>query len=190
MKKLISSLLLSTVLFSANAAQAKEVEGVNYDNKITVSGKKLSFIGAGIRTKWMFHVYTMGVYSESGACDKDKLVNNEEVKSILLVMLRGVSAQQMSSTIGEAFENQLPENAPAELKEKRNKFESLFKDKLEKGDHLQFDYIPGKGMTISQNGKVMGTIEGSDFSKVFFKIYFSAKPCCPELIKTVMECSK
>lgn len=195
MKKIAGVVLLSLFLFGLSpSVNAKEIEGVKYEKSINVEGKTLKFIGAGIRVKTIVivgvNVYTLGAYTESGICDKDKIINTEETKSLVLVMLRKVDANTMATTIGEAFDKQLSDNSPKELRDKRAKFEALFKEPLDKGNKINFDYTPGKGMSISQNGKLLGIIEGSDFAKVFFSIYFGPNNCCPNLLKSIMECGK
>src|SRR5512133_3464222 len=60
LKQLLAIGLLA--LASALPSQAAEVGGVKIDDAVTVEGKPLKLNGAGIRTKFVFKVYAMGLY--------------------------------------------------------------------------------------------------------------------------------
>ena len=46
----------------------------------------------------------------------------------------------------------------------------------EKGDKMSITYVAGQGVTVNVKGKDKGTIEGADFAKVMFTIFFGPKP--------------
>lgn len=189
MRKLLA--LVVAVVCVPMFAKGVTVEGSKYPATITVEGKNLKLIGAGLREKWFFDVYTMGAYSESGSCNLSEIVNKTEVKYLRLDMKRDVSAEKMSSSIGESFEEHMPKNAPAKLKQQRKTFESLFKNECTEGTVLEFVYIPGKGTTLKQNGKELGPpLEGDGFQKVLWDIYFSKNTCCDGLLEQIQETCK
>jgi hypothetical protein len=172
-------------------AQAVEVEGKVFDKTETVEGKTLKLIGAGLREKWVFDVYALGAYTESGNCDVKSLISLDEAKYIRLEMLRNVDADKMASSIGEAFDKNMPEGASSTLVQQRKTFQSYFKEEAQKGQKLEFIYLPGKGMTLKQNGKTLGPpITGFDFTRVFWSLYFSDKTCCEDLKEQVLKTCK
>ncbi|RME24035.1 MAG: hypothetical protein D6806_10235 [Deltaproteobacteria bacterium] len=171
---------------------ALTVEGQNYPSQLTVEGKQLKLVGAGLREKWFFDVYTMGAYTESGSCDKARIIKDDEVKMLRINMLRDVSAEKMASTIGESFEEHMPKNADEKLKKQRRTFESYFKKECSEGTVLEFIYVPGKGTILKQNGKEMGPVlEGKAFQEVLWDIYFGKDTCCDDLIEQIIDgCKK
>jgi hypothetical protein len=186
MKKLIVILMCIAI-----PALAVEIEGKAFKKTETIEGKSLKFIGAGLREKWMFDVYAFGAYTESGKCDAKSLINTDEVKYIRLEMLRDVGAEKMANTIGDSFDKNMPAGATAELKGQRKTFQSYFKDEAKEGQKLEFIYVPGTGMTLKQNGKVMGPpLPGADFAKVFWSIYFSDNCADEDLKEQVLEMCK
>ena len=186
MKKILKLAVLFSLL--ASPVMAKEIEGIRFDFNHKIGDKKVQLIGAGVRSKWFFKVYALGAYTTSRVCDRKKIIMSDEPKSLVLFMLRDVNAEQMASSINESLTKEIPDNSP--LKEKRNAFTGLFKEKLLKGTKIVFDYLPGKGISVSQNGKNLGNIEGADFMQAFYKMYFEADGCCPELTKELLECEK
>ncbi|RLB53219.1 MAG: hypothetical protein DRI34_13715 [Deltaproteobacteria bacterium] len=169
-------------------ALALTVEGQSYPASLQIEGKTLKLVGAGLREKWFFDVYTMAAYSESGSCDRQRLIKDDEVKLLKLNMLRDVSAQKMASTIGESFEEHMPKTADAQLKAQRRTFESYFKKECSEGTVLEFMYVPGKGTLLKQNGEEMGPVlEGKAFQEVLWDIYFGKDTCCDDLIEQIEE---
>jgi hypothetical protein len=156
---------------------------------VTVEGKTLKLIGAGLREKWFVDVYTLGAYTESGACDPKALVSKDELKYFRIDMLRDVSAEKMSSTIGDSFEEHMPKNASAELKQQHKAFMAYFKDECKENTVLEFTYLPGTGTLLKQNGKQLGApLVGSEFARVLWDIYFGEDTCCSSLREQIFQC--
>lgn len=173
------------------AAPAVTVEGNHYAATVQVEGKSFKLIGAGLREKWWVDVYTLGAYSVSGSCQPSQIVAKDEPKYLRIDMERDVSAEKMSSTIGESFQEHMPANASAKLKQQRRTFESYFKDECTEGTKLEFIYLPGTGTILKQNGKRMGPpLEGVEFQRVLWDIYFGSDTCCDDLKEQILETCK
>jgi hypothetical protein len=184
-------LILAGVVLAALFVMGMTVEGNNYPSTLSIEGKDLKLIGAGLREKWFFDVYSMGAYSETGSCDTEAIIQNDEVKYLRLDMLRDVSAEKMSNTIGESFEEHMPKNASAELKAQHKTFMGYFKDECKKKTVIEFTYVPGTGTHLKQNGKEMGPVlAGADFARVLWDIYFGEDTCCSGLKDDILESCK
>jgi len=167
------------------------VEGNKYPVMVTIAGKTFKLVGAGLREKWWVDVYTMAAYSASGSCKPSEIINKDEAKYLRLDMKRDVSAEKMASTIGESFEEHMPEDASPELKKQRKTFESYFKSECTEGTRLEFIYLPGVGTVLKQNGKLMGpTLTGVAFHRVLWDIYFGKETCCEDLKEQILEVCK
>src|SRR5262245_13978360 len=94
---------LAAVLLLPVAARAKEVAGVNFPATVQAGGKTLTLNGAGLRTRFMFKVYAIGLYLEHPSTDARAILAADEVRRAELHMLRSVSAAEMAEAIGEAF---------------------------------------------------------------------------------------
>jgi hypothetical protein len=176
------ALVVTLLLAVPAAALALTVKGIPYPDGITVEGKALKLIGAGVREKWFMDVYVLAAYSESGSCKAEELVSADEPKYLRLDMLRDVSAERMGATIGNSFEEHMPKDASDELKAQRQTFQAYFKDECKKGTGLEFLYLPGVGTSLKQNGKSLGpTITGKAFADVLWDIYFGQNTCCGNL---------
>jgi hypothetical protein len=190
--QVLAAAAFAALIIAPALTWALTVEGNNYPDTVTVEGQSLKLVGAGLREKWFFNVYTLGAYSKSGTCGAGAQINNDEVKYIRIDMLRDVDAEKMASTLKEAFDNNTPQNASTALKNKVNTFVSYFKKECTKGTKLEFIYVPGRGTMLKQNGSEMGpVIEGKNFADVLWSCYFSPKTCCEDLKDQILKsCNK
>jgi hypothetical protein len=180
--------LLVLLLAVPAIAATVTVEGKDFPDTVTVEGKALKRVGAGLREKWMFNVYAMGAYSESGSCDTSAIIGKDEVKHLRLEMLRNVSGEKMGNTIGGSFREHMPANASDQLKAQSETFQGYFKDECSKGSVLEFTYVPGTGTLLRQNGKSLGApIPGSEFARILWDIYFGGNTCCKDLKKQILS---
>lgn len=186
-------LVVSALVLALPAtAPALTVKGKDYGPTMTVEGKTLKLVGAGVRKKWGFSVYAMGVYTESGACDPAKVVDTDELKLLKLDFLRDVSAEKFRTTIDESFDKHMPAGASDELKNQRATFVSTLQEDLAEGTTIELIYVPGKGTIAKIKGKQIGGVYGGrGFQRVLWDIYFGPKTCCEGLKEGVFEsCGK
>ena len=187
----LSAAALACALLAAPVAHALNVEGREFAPAVTVDGKALKLVGAGVREKWFFKVYAMAAYSTSGACSASSLVNADEPKYLRIEMLRSVDAAKMGSTIGEAFDEHMPKDASPALRSQRATFQGYFTKACSEGSVLEFLYDPAVGTTFRQNGQSMGSpLAGREFARVLWDIYFGTDSCCDTLKASVLRCGR
>ena len=179
--------LAMSLALGAGTAVAKEIEGVNYPDELNVGGHELKLVGVGLRTKWLFNVYTLGAYSKSGKKSGRALVRVNEPKFLWLKMMRGISAEKMNEAIDEGFEKNTPEAQLGQLKERIQTLKSYLPGTLKKGLDVGFTYRPGEGTLVTIGKTAKGTIAGADFAQGLFGIWFGRKPADKSLKKRVLE---
>jgi hypothetical protein len=103
-------LLCSLVAFPV---VAKDVEGTQVPDTVTLDGKTLRIIGAGIRNKWFFNVYVGALYAEKPTFNAANLIKSEQVKRMDLHLLRDVGKDKIVESIREGFEKQSKDQMPA-----------------------------------------------------------------------------
>ena len=173
-------------------ASAKIIKENNYPNVVQVGSTTLKLLGVGLREKWFLDIYTMGAYSESGACDVRILTSSDEIKYIRIDTLRDVSAGKIVKSLGKAFDKNMPTDVSEELKSQINIFLGYFKQDLAEQESIELIYVPGLGTTLKTNGKQQGLITpGKAFSDVLWSAYFSSRTCCRSLREQILsDCSK
>jgi Chalcone isomerase-like len=175
--KLLGAALIGITLLAAGA-QAAEVEGVKLPETISMAGQNLVLNGAGVRTRAIFKVYVAALYLPKKATTSKDVIGQKGPKRMALTMMRDLT----SSEFGQALLKGIKENAPpAEIQRQGISLVQLGQmfgtmAGLKKGDVVNVDSIPGKGMLVSVNGKSVGEITDEDFYSALLKIWFGDKP--------------
>jgi hypothetical protein len=147
----INKILLSLIitLSMVTPASAITVKGAKFNRRDYAQDKAVKLVGAGLRVKYFFDVYSIGFYTESGECNRQDLIYSKEAKKIKIVLLRDIERKRFMGTIVEVFNQQVPNNSSQLLKDQVQKFYALLfqgQEKVHKGDTYVFDYIPNKGL--------------------------------------------
>jgi Chalcone isomerase-like len=170
---------------------AAEVAGVKLEDKITIApnAPELVLNGAGVRTRLVIKVYVARLYlTEKKTAAADVLALGGP-KRMLLVMLRDVTAQQMSDAVNEGFE---ANNPPADQECYKGSLGELVSamsafGQVKKGDTLAFEYVPDTGTRVLLNGVPQGkSIAGPDFYRALLRVWLGEKPVDGELKKALL----
>lgn len=172
--KILASVIAAFVLV-ALPASAKEFKGVKLPDTTTVDGQELQLQGMGLRKKWFFDVYVIGLYVADPA--KDPL--SDQTRQVRLVLMRDLGADKISEAINEGFEK----NSQAEMPKLRDRLDKLMKavPSVKKGEQLVLTYVPGKGTVMTSGGKQLVALEGKDFGDALFKVWLGKNPVDEDL---------
>lgn len=174
------------VAVASGSAAAREIEGINFDETRNVGGHELKLVGLGLRTKWFFNVYVMAAYSKSGERTQRALLSNQP-KFTWIKLLRKIPADKMRDALDEGFEKNVPEDKLGGLKERLEKLKGWFPDPIKKGLDIGFTYRPGTGTTVMIGGEEKGTLEGADFAKALWRVWFGNKPADKSLKNGILK---
>jgi len=170
LKTIILILIVSATLFGLN------IGGVKMPDKITVADKELILNGAGVRERFFLDLYVGGLYLIKKNTDANKVMNADETMSIKLHIISTlITSKKMKNAVEEGFENSTNDNT-SPLRKKIDRFIAVFKEEIKENDIYDITYIPEKGVEVYKNGKLNDTIEGLDFKKALWGIWFCDKP--------------
>lgn len=153
---------------------AGTLKGVTMKDSIELEGQNLVLNGMALRKKFVFKVYVAGLYLPQKENSGKKILTADTPRHIIMHWLRGVGTGKINDAWMEGLEDNTP-NASADLKAK---FKTLcdYMEEVKDGNRTIFTYIPGKGTTVSTNGKVKGVIEGKDFADALFACWIGPEP--------------
>lgn len=175
-RSLVAAVLL---LGGASFSHAAEVAGVKFDDKVRVAGKELTLNGLGVRTRAVFKVYAMGLYLGKKESSTEGVLAAAGPRRFSLVMLREVSGEDF----GAAFMAGISANSDKAEKGKimghmvklGENFVTV--GSLKKGDTVNVDWVPEKGMVVELNGKPLGEVIADPvFYNAMLKIWLGDKP--------------
>jgi hypothetical protein len=173
----------STTAAAASTPGAVTVEGIAYEREIAVGGSTLKLNGAGIRSKFVFKVYTAGLYLPTPVKTSTDVYASKGAKRLKVVFLRETDA----STLGKAMSDTMSENLPREQFGKcipgLIKLGEVFanKRKMVVGEGFTLDEVPGAGTVLTINGQQATTIAEPEFFTCLMYNYFGDKPADPKL---------
>ena len=165
-------------------AQSTTVEGVKYERTVQVGNAPLQLLGAGVRYKVFFKVYTAGLYLGAKATTPEEVLAAPGPKRMHIVMLRDIDANEL----GRLFTKGMEQNAPKEEFSKCIngilRMSDIFsaKKKLAAGEYFSVDWVPGSGTSVLVNGKVQGEpIKEPEFFLALVKIWLGRSPADSQL---------
>lgn len=130
---LMAAASCSVAALGVGAAGERTVSGVSLPEVITVAGKELRLNGMGLRkVKIFFSVYVIALYLEEPTQDAQKAITTDEVKRMVIVMLRDASRAQFVQSMKEGILRNSGPEMPA-LRERLDKLEQAL-PALKKGD--------------------------------------------------------
>jgi hypothetical protein len=155
-------------------AQTKKYHGVSFPTELKVGDENLVINGAGLREKYWMDLYVAALYLPKKTNDAGKVIYNDTEMAIhIKIISSSVTRERFIESVNEGFANA---NHGKATKEEIKKFVGFFSEPIKEGDKINLDYIPGKGVRVTKNGTVKGTIPGLEFKKALFSIWLGSVP--------------
>ena len=158
------------------AALARSCGGVDFPNSVTVAGERLSLNGLGIREATVFNVdvYVAGLYVATRARTADALLDLTHPIVLDIRFIRDIDQATMNEALEQGFTRNAGGNQAA-LQQRINQLKRWVPN-LTEGMVMVFTWLPGEGLQMKVDGRVLGTITGEDFASVFFRIWLGPNP--------------
>lgn len=181
--------LTAATLLLALPASAIDVAGVPYADKTKVGANELQLNGAGLRSRFVFSVYTIGLYLPEKKNTAEAVFGMKGPKRLHIVTVRELTAEQFAESLVSAIEKNHTESELAPLKarveELRNTILSL--NVAPKGALVDLDWLPETGTRLYFNGQQKGKdIAGEDFYRALLKIWLGNRPAQGDLKEALL----
>ncbi|HVB49620.1 MAG TPA: chalcone isomerase family protein [Burkholderiales bacterium] len=180
--------LLAALLFALAAAAAwgAEVAGVTLpaSEQVFAVGPALVLNGAGLRRKFIFKVYVIGLYLPHKASTAEQALALAGPKRIDIRMLRDVSAQEFTNALFEGLRANESPSAMRAIEPRAERLAALMATLKEARDGMRIalDWLPGQGTRVAVDGKPIGdTIPGEDFYRALLGIWLGPHPVQADL---------
>ncbi len=169
----VLAVLVVVFLFTGAVGHAGDMEilGVKFPGEKTIDGKKLTLNGVSYLKKLGFvKVYAVGLYLEHPTKDAKELIESEQVKYMLTHYL---TSKATAKKISEGFVELMEKGNPKDLVEANQadieKYASWLDKDMKPGLTSESLYVPGKGLTLTYQGQVKGTIPGATFAQMYYR---------------------
>ncbi len=198
MRKLLQAMILGHFLivpaiFAADS-DFVTVSDTKFATTTKVNGTDLVLNGAGLRTKFLVKVYTLGLYVPQKSNSAKSLVQVSTPEMIEIHMLRTISADTFADALNEGLAANNSKDALAKLKPQIDQLEATMKGagKTKENDVIRLSYIPGSGTQVLLNGTKLGDSigGGADFYSALLKIWLGDNPIDKSLKDSIVGSSK
>ncbi len=179
----LGALAAALVLVSLPSS-ARELSGVTMPDTMSVGDKTLKLNGMGVRKKLFIKVYVGGLYLEAPSKDAAAILAADAPRAIRMHYTYNVGKDKITDAFREGFENNAKALA-ASQKANIDKMIAAVPD-LKDGQTMSFIYVPGKGTTLSHEGKDLFSAEGKEFADAVFSLWLGPKPPSEDLKKGLL----
>ena len=184
MSKPFLTLVLLLVLAVSRPVQSRTIEGLPYEEQVQLAGTTLQLNGVGLRQVAWFKGYAAGLYLTRKATTADQALSAPGPKRLQIRMLVDVDTIEFSKSFNRGIRRNTPPAQQAALGERAQAFDRLILGigKVKTNDAVDIDFLPGRGVVLSVNGKPRGEpIPGDDLYAALLRIFLGDKPSDPEL---------
>ena len=159
------------VVVETGLAGDMEILGVKFPGQKTIAGKQLTLNGVAYLKKFGFvKVYAVGLYLEHPTKDANELIESQQVKYMLTHYLTSkATAKKISEGFVELMEKGNPGDLVAANRADIDKYASWLDKDMKPGLTSESLYVPGKGLTLTYQGVVKGTIPGDTFAQMYYR---------------------
>ncbi|MCG7913175.1 hypothetical protein A3195_08950 [Candidatus Thiodiazotropha endoloripes] len=176
-------LLLCWLLSLLSIAVAKDVAGINLDERIerAEDGVTLELNGAGVREKFFFDIYVAALYLPQKSNQGSEIVQSEAAARVEMRMLYSkVEREKFVQGWNDGFSANLDERQLSQLAERLDQFNGWF-ETLTEGEVIELDYFPDRGTRVKIKGVEKGVIPGVDFFQALLKVWLGERPVTKSL---------
>lgn len=165
------AVVFSFVVAGIGVADEVEILGVKFPTEKTIEGKTLKLNGVSYLKKLGFvKVYAVGLYLENPTKDPKEVIESEQVKYMLTHYLTSkATAKKISEGFVELMEAGNPKDLVDANRADIDKYASWLDADMKPGLTSESVYVPGKGITLTYQGQVKGTIPGDTFAQMYYR---------------------
>lgn len=176
---LIAGVVSGALLLRASAASSHEASRTAFAESHEAGDVRMTLRGTSLlRVGMIFNVYVAGLFVAES--EDTRRVLDDVPKRLEIAYLRRVRARDIVSTGHDILRRHLAAGEFARLEPRIAEIGRAYAD-VKQGDRYALTYVPGRGSTLSLNGRDLVTIPGADFASAYFGIWLDARTEYPDL---------
>jgi len=174
------ALLITLPLLATGAwGQAVNVAGEVFQVTATLAGSRLLLNGTGVRAVAWFKGYAIGLYLTARATTAAQAESTPGPKRLQMRMLVDVPAGEFTKAFGKGVARNCTPAQLAALGDRMDRFARQIDavGKVRKGDVIDLDLDPARGLLFSINGTLRGEpIPGADLYAALLRAFVGERP--------------
>lgn len=170
-------------------AHAVVFEGQTFPDSLTLADTPLQLNGVGLRSAYFIKGYTAALYLTGRARSLAEAMALPGPKRLQMRLLLSVGPEEFSKALVAGVRKNATEEELRALDARIHALDAVIRTlpKSHKGDVVDLDFDPQRGMTLALNGRVRGApIEGADFYAAVLGIFIGERPIDQRLKKGLL----
>jgi Chalcone isomerase-like len=163
----------------AQAQASTKIAGVAFDHTARVDSQDLRLNGVGTRTVAWFTGYAAALYLAQPAITPAQAMGGAGPKRLQMRMLVDVSVEEFIKAFHKGVGRNMPAAQQPALAEPMAQFDAILRGvgQVKKGDVINLDFVPAKGLVIAVNGLVRGQpVPGADHYAALLSVFLGDRP--------------
>lgn len=170
-------------LSTAHAAVGARVDGIAVEDGYQIEGNKVVLNGVGLRKRAFFRTDVTAIYLAEKRSTLEGIETLPGAKRIQLTLLRDIPGSIIARYFVSDFEQVATKDEFKQLINEVGAIGSIYGTihHVSKGDIVNIDWVPGKGITSTLNGRTL-TLPGQPpylnnelMYRIFMRMYVGAK---------------
>ena len=177
-------LVCASLLLAPLGAAAVRIDGFTFDDRLQLAGTDLLLNGVGLRSAAWLKGFAAGLYLRDRTNAPASALTQAGPKRLQMKMILDVEATEFVKAFDKSLNRNNTEAERAALKDRVVQFNRSLEQvgKIAKGDVVNLDFIPGKGLILSINGTTRGRpLAGEDLYASLLKVFIGDRPVDPKL---------
>jgi Chalcone isomerase-like len=175
----LRSLALTALLAVSIGAHAAVIEGQQFDDRIRLADTELVLNGVGLRAVAWFKGYAAGLYLGRKVVTAEAALAAPGPKRVRMKMMVEVESKEFAKAFEKGMKRNLTSAERDALADRIERFDRtvLALGVLKKGDTVDLDWLPARGLVLSVNGQPRGEpFAGEAFYAAILKIFIGPDP--------------
>ena len=182
MKKVLFAFTVCAAV--AIGTQAATISGQRFDDRIRLADTELQLNGLGLRAELWLEGYAAGLYLPVRTTQVAEAIAEPGPKRLRMKMMLDVPAKEFNKAVLKGVGRNSTSAEQEAVRERIDSFMALITAAItvKKGDVIDLDFLPERGLLLSINGKPQGdAIPGADVYAAVLRIFLGERPVDREL---------
>ncbi len=174
----------AVLLMASFGASAARIDQISFDDQVRLAGTELVLNGVGLRSVAWLKGFAAALYLREKASASAAVLAQPGPKRLQMKMILDVETKEFIKAFDKSLSRNNTEAERAGLKDRVAQFNRNLEQigVVRKGDVVNLDFIPGKGLILSVNGSARGRpVAGEDLYASLLKVFIGDRPVDKQL---------
>lgn len=159
------------------SAWALVVSGVNVPEQVTAGSDTLVLNGAGLRQKFVFHIYVAALYTPKATHDPQAIITSTAPRILHLTLMRDINSKALVDALNAGLKDNCTAQELEALAPSLKAFQAMMEHGGEgtAGDPVVLAFN-AQGVSVSFKDKALGRVDDLRFASALLRVWLGDTP--------------